>query len=241
VRTSLPSGWRAVAAALSCGAVVAGATACGTGSSTSASPLAGLTAAQIAARTVSDLKAVSSVHIAGSGKDSGSTVTMDIRMGATNCIGTLGISNEGSFQLLKVGSTLWVKPDDRFWKSAGGSGVTPAVLSILSGKYIKTSPNSSSLHSLEAFCEPSQFASLFGSHPKGLAKGAVTTVMSQPVVPLKDLSDSSVAYVTDVAQPQFLRILDPQGGSVDFTDYDAPITVAPPAAGETIDGAKYGF
>jgi hypothetical protein len=243
VRTFLPAGWREVAAALCCGAVIAGATACGgTGSAKpTGDPLAGLTAAQIASRAISDLKAVSSVHVSGSGKDSGSTVTVDLRMGTTSCIGTLGISDEGSFQLLKAGSTLWVKPDDRFWKYANGHGMPSSVMGILSGKYIRTSPKNSSLHTLEAFCNPRQFAALGTGHPKGLAKGAVVTIMGQPAVPLKDLSDSSIAYVTDSAQPRFLRVLNPHGGRLDFTDYNVPITVPPPPASETIDGAGYGF
>jgi hypothetical protein len=31
------------------------------------------------------------------------------------------------------------------------------------------------------------------------------------------------------------------GGRIDFTGYGSPVTLTPPPASETLDGAKYGF
>ncbi len=172
--------------------------------------------------------------------DSGSTVTVNLTLGATECAGTLGISNEGSFQILKIGSAVWIKPDSKFWKYAAGNGVPAAALAILSGKYIKPSAKSS-LKSLSMFCDPRQLGASFADNSKGLVKGDITTILGQPALPLEDKGNSATAYVTDSARPQFLRIVDGHGGQLDFTGYGAPIALTPPPAAETIDGARYGF
>jgi hypothetical protein len=250
-------GWRGVAAALSCGGVIAGVTACsGAASSNSAAsspsaaasrpapatgdPLAERTGDQVASLAIADFKTVSSVHVAGSGVDSGSTITVNLTLGTQECAGTLGISRDGSFQILKIGNAVWVKLDNRFWKYAVGNSIPAAVLAVLSGKYIRTSAKSS-LKSLEMFCDPRQFSGAFADHSKGLVKGDITTVLGQPALPLEDKANSSTAYVTDSARPQFLRIVDGDGGRLDFTGYGASISLTPPPAAETIDGARYGF
>jgi len=61
------------------------------------------------------------------------------------------------------------------------------------------------------------------------------------VLQLKDNSDSSNAYVTISAHPEFVRINGGRDGHLDFTAYNAPLTLTPPPASKTIDGSKYGF
>ena len=104
MRTSRYASQSAVAAAIVGMAILAGATACGTTASSqpaqaasatpSANPLAGLTADQIAAKAVADLKAASSVHCAGSVTDSGATYAVDLTSGTTNCLGTFADSGK---------------------------------------------------------------------------------------------------------------------------------------------------
>jgi hypothetical protein len=130
----------AVAAALVGIAMLAGATACGTAASgqsgkaaastAPANPLAGLTADQIATRAVANLKAASSVHYAGSVNDSNATYTVNLTASTKNCTGTFGIVGKGSFVLLKIGQTLWIKPDNKFWTS---EGATPEFLRLDGG------------------------------------------------------------------------------------------------------------
>lgn len=206
-----------------------------------AGPLAGLTADQIAARATADLKTVSSVHITGSGTDSGQTVGMNLTLGTRGCKGRLSIKGEGSFALLKIGTRVWIKPDNRFWKYAAGSSLSAAVMRLLSGKYIEPSAKGSSLGSLAGICNRSQFASAFGTKLTGLVKGATTTIAGQPALQIKDAGDPDSAYVTISARPEFLRLDAGRSGQFDFSGYDAPLTLTPPPASQTLNGAKYGF
>jgi len=256
VRTSVYATRRAVAATL-LGTAVLGTAACGTStSSTSAAsngpatasasarpsdPLTGLTADQIAARTTADLKAVSSVHITGLAAASGQVVTPNLTLGTKGCKGQMGIKGEGTFFLLKIGKTLWIKPDNQFWKYAAGSSLTPAVMQILAGKYIKPSGKDSSLGSLGAFCNPGQFAAAFVGQASGLSKDGTTTITGQPALRIKDNGDSGVVYITVSARPEFLRVDGGSSGRLTFGGYNKPLRLTPPPARQTLDGAKYGF
>ena len=152
--TSPSASRRAVAATLLGAAILGTATACATSApSTSATsnstatasasaqpsgnPLAAMTADQIAAKAATDFKTVSSVHVTGKVADSGQVISFNLTVGRKNCKGEMGIKGEGTFSMVKIGKSLWIKPDDQFWKYAAGSSLTPAVSQILTGKYIK--------------------------------------------------------------------------------------------------------
>lgn len=248
MRTSRYASRSAVAAAIVGTAILAGAAACGTTASShpaqaasatpSANPLAGLTAGQIAAKAIADLKAASSVHVAGSVTDSGATYAVDLTAGTTNCAGTFGIPGKGSFALLKIGQTLWIKPDNQFWTSAGANA---AVLHLVEGKYVQTSPGNSDFTSVRALCSPAQLAGLLGNKVNHLVKGTTTTIAGQSALQLRDTSTSGSAYVTISASPEFLRLSGGSAGQLDFSGYDAPVTLSPPPASQTIDGSKIGL
>jgi hypothetical protein len=258
MRKSRYAGRRGVAAALAGAAILGSAAACSssgtsTASGTSSTPgstasasaqggaLDGLSADQIASRATSDLKVVSSVHVKGSVQSSGQKIALNLTLGTQGCTGTMGIDGEGSFVLLKIGKTLWIKPDDKFWNHAAGSAGS-ALTDLVSGKYIKPSAKGSSLASIGSLCNPAQFAKSFGSNMTGMVKGTTTTIAGQSALQIKDSGDAASAYVTVDPKPQFLR-LDGGGsnGRLDFTDYNAPLHLSPPPAAETLDGAKYGF
>ncbi len=251
MRTSLDATRCAVAVAISCAAILAGATACGTtasGHSTpaasakpSVNPLAGLTAEQIARRASADLRAVSSVHVTGWGEGSGQSAVVDLTLGTKGCTGTFRIQGEGSFVLLKIGKMLWIKPDNQFWKSVSRSSSDPALLKVLEGKYLRTSAHFSGLNSIGMFCDPRQFAGDFGGPVNDLVKGKTTTIFGQPALQLTDIRHRASAYVTISARPDFLRIDAGSQGHLDFTGYNAPMSLTPPPAAETVDGSKYGF
>ena len=248
MRTSRYANQSVVAVAMVGMAILAGATACGTTGSSqpgqgvsttpSADPLAGLTADQIAAKAVANLKAATSVHYAGSVTDSGGSYSVDLTAGITNCAGTFGITGKGSFALLKIGQTLWIKPDDQFWTSEGANST---VLQLVAGKYVQTSPNDSNFNSVRMLCSPAQLADSFSNKIKHLVRGTTTTIAGQSALQLRDSGASGSAYVTISASPELLRLDRGSKGQLDFSGYNAPLTLNPPPASETIDGSKIGL
>lgn len=226
--TSAPSGATATATATA-------------SASASVNPLAGLTADQIASRATADLKVVASVHVAGSGTDSGQTVGMDLTLGTRGCTGTLSVKGEGSFALLRIGSTVWIKPDAKFWKYAMGSNANATVMQIIEGKWIKPAGKGSGLGALGDICNPAKFASSIGDKLTGLVKDGTTTIDGQPALKIKDATDPDSGYVTISDHPEFLRLDAGSDGVLNFSGYNAPMNLTPPPASEVLDGAKYGF
>jgi hypothetical protein len=200
-----------------------------------AGPLAGLTGSEILTRAVADLDAASSVHITGSTKLPGQTTAVDLTVGAHGCTGTIEIAGQGSVLLLGTGDTVWMKPDEQFYKAAG---VSAAELSQLAGKYLRISASKSGIGAL---CYLGQLATQISGGAGHVVLGQTTTVLGQPALQLNDVKQPGDAYVTTSARPEFLRVGSGGGGYMDFTSYNAPFTVTPPPAAQTVDGASYNF
>jgi hypothetical protein len=224
------------------GAGSPGAASSGAGSPTAASsdPLAGMSADAIATKAWAGTKAAASVHVDGSTMDSGKQIKFSLTLvKGKGCAGTMSEGASGSFRIVMVGKDVWIKPDDAFWKASGGSD--PAVLSIVSGKYIKDSAGTG-LGAMSSLCNLSNWIGSAGQ-AAGMVKGATATVNGQPALQLKDTGDTASAWVADTASPVLLRLADPSsgGGSFDFTGYGATTTITAPRDSQTVDGKKYGF
>lgn len=207
--TSSSSGSAAGSSAGASSAAVAGNGASSQSASASTDPLASLTATQIFDKALANTSAASSVHLVGSGKDSGSTITftLDISKG-TGCSGAIAEGSKGSFQLIVLGKTVWVKPDTAFWKSAAGSGASATVLSLLEGKYLKgTTGTTTGLSTLSHICALSDLISQQPLKAATLTKTGTSTFGGSQVIVLTDSTTNGVADVTDQAQPLVARII----------------------------------
>lgn len=200
----------------------------------SVNPFAGLTADQIVSKAAADLKAASSVHVAGWVEDSGQTVAIDLTLGTKACTGTLGVQGHGSVLLVQIGQTVWIKPDKQFWKSAGVSD--PTTLQLLAGKYLQGSAKDSGASWIEQLCDPRQLGSRFSGHGS-LVKGKTTTISGLPALQIENTRNSGSAYVTISTSPEFLRLDRGSSGHVDFTGYNVPVVLTPPPADETVRGS----
>jgi hypothetical protein len=224
----------AVVIAVSSAAVLAAVAGCGGSTSgSSADPLAGMTAGQIYAQALDNLKAASSVHLTGSIVTFGGALTMNLTDGPGGCTGTLSTQGSGSVGLVGIGSKLWLKPDRQYLKSSGASA---ALTNLLTGKYVSTTDKSANLATL---CGLSRITSQL-STGSTFTKGTATTISGQRVLQIKATGQSGSEYVTNSASPQVVR-LDTGSGIMDFSDYNAPLTLTPPPASQTVDGSKYGF
>lgn len=205
-------------------------------------PLASMSAKQVLTKAVSDLKSASTFRVSGRvNEDGGISLQLTYKHG-TGCEGRLGIGSRGSLYLLVIGDVAWMKPDDTFWKMSAGSSASK-VIALVGGRYLKGSANSSQVSELTQVCDVNSLASSLAS-PKDIAKGPVTTVNGQQALELKDKKKSATMYVTDTSSPQILQVISMQSGNsgkVYFTGYGKPVTLTPPPASETINGAPFGF
>ena len=238
--THVCRGRRMLSAAITLAAAGMGAAGCGTaGSSTPSTPLAGLSADQIATKAIANLKAASTVRVTGEVSGSGQTYDLALTLvRSEGCAGTMALTGTGSVQLVAIGKEVWIKPDRQFWKKAGGSD--PAVLKLLNGKYMKVKATSQ-LGSLSGFCGPSQLAGSFGHTVAGLSKGKTVTISGQKTLQIKDPGDSASLYVSESAKPLIVEIAGGSQGTLMFSDYNTAQKLTAPPKRETLNGAKYGF
>jgi hypothetical protein len=206
-------------------------------SSSSTDPLASLSADQIAGKAIANVRSASSLHMAGQAPAGGKTATVDATLAKEGCDIKLTIPGEGAVELIADGSSAWMKASAQFWEATQGGAKGQIITEVLDGRYAKMS--SSDATSLESSCSPQDLAKQFSSGNDTMVKGQTITINGQQALALRDTADNSVGYVSVSANPELLRIAKDQY-KVDLTDYDAPVTISPPAADQVLDLSQFG-
>ena len=205
-------------------------------------PLAGQNSVWILRHASANTVAAFDVHLTGAVEDSGHTLTFDLSVaGSDGCTGNVTEANSGSFQLIFDGSTVWVKPDDEFWRVAGGITDSTQLASVR-GKYLTATAGGSGLGEIASMCQLKTLLKDFTSIPAnapGEAKGRVTHMSGQRALKVSDAKDSEYAYVTDTAQPRLLQVVETgsDGGELSFGYSGTPVAITPPPASEIITGS----
>jgi hypothetical protein len=201
-----------------------------------------MSAKQVVSKAVSDLKAAPTFGLSGRVTEPGGDLTLhiDYKRG-TGCQGTIAQAGKGSFTLVVVGTTAWVKPDDAFWRASAGSEASQAI-ALLSGRYLKGSTTNANVASLTQLCDVNTLTSQL-SVPTDVVKGKVTTLGGQQVVPLTDKAKGGTLYVTDTSSPQIVELVNTTAGNSGKVTFmvGKPVTVTAPPASESIDGSSFGF
>ncbi|MCD0482812.1 hypothetical protein LO771_10475 [Streptacidiphilus sp. ASG 303] len=257
---------RPAAVVLACSAAIAGLSACGSdggsSSSTAAAPSGGagaaaspspspatsgieaLPAAQIAEKAKQALMSAPSLtmtlDIKVDGKTTGGKVSLD-RQG--HCAGNMTVPGMGSFEVLKSGASMWIKPDAAFLKVFGGGG---EAAKLMAGKYLKADGQ---MKDMGSFCDLKQFADEIAKEKDTgtkytkegtVTEGGVTMVVVGAVDP-KD--GKSLLYVPVTGTPYPVKISHPSGketGRVTFGGFGEPVVVQTPPADQVIDPSKLG-
>ena len=245
-------GFARMAAVAVAGASCLAAVACGTSASSSstapsasgtADPLASLTANQVATQALANLKAASSLTMAGTAYDSGQSEVFNLGLKpGQGCAGTMAQGSEGSFKLIVIGKTVYFNPSDQFWKSQGGTDAS-SIIALVNGRYIKTSTSASGMSSMTSVCNLSQ--ELASEKVTGTyTKGTLTTLGGIRVLPIVNPKEG-VLYVTDTSKPQVVQIVETKNtgngtGKLTFS-VGAPVTLTAPPASQVIDGSAVGL
>jgi hypothetical protein len=223
-------------AAVACGVIVAGLTACSSGGS--GDPLGGMNANQITMKAFTDLNKASSVHVSGPSNGGGTDYNLDVTLGSSNCKGTYATPSKGTFHILTINGTTYFSANQLYWKSSGASGSN---LTLLTSHVIKVGPNSQTLAALNTLCHPSQLAKSFTGNVTGMVERGWTTINGQKVVHITDSGDASGIYVSDSSTPEVIRLNSGSTLNLLFSNYNAPLNLAAPPASQVLDGKKMGF
>ncbi|MEE1751193.1 hypothetical protein [Streptomyces sp. SP18CS02] len=209
-----------------------------------ANSLVGLTAMQIADKSIDLSKSAKSVRYKGTIADKGVPLGVDVTVDkARACKGTMA-RDGANVTLRKVGEDSYLKGDAAFWKQMGKEKGTPAAeadatAEVLKGRWLKTPKGMA--NGTEQVCDIDQaFREI--EETTDLTRSADSSVNGQPVAVLTRTggagTKAALLYVAAKGKPYLLKATVGAGkGAVtlEFSEYDKPVTITAPPAGEVLD------
>jgi len=132
--------------------------------------------------------------------------------------------------------------------SASGSGATPSpksaastpgdiTVSAMQVNYLHIGPADAQYQTFASLTDPRQLVQQIMQGAGKLDKDGQKDIRGTKSIVLSGTKDSRV-YVAIDGSPWLLRVLPPGGGTVDFLDYDSPVTLNPPPPAQVVDIAK---
>lgn len=206
-----------------------GATACG-GASGTGNGLQSKSAAAIIRATTRASESAKSVHVSGSLQQQGTIIALDLKMVAG--VGATGRMSDGGkhFAIVLDHSTLYINGGPSFWQAFGNAPVAK----LLQGKWLKT-PATGDYASIAKFASlRAFFRQIFSQTTGPVAKAAAKTIKGRPTIGVRDLENTGVLYVATTGKPYPVEV---DGGTssktgttgrLDFTDFNAPVTIRAP-------------
>ncbi|WP_267245953.1 hypothetical protein [Streptomyces sp. PR69] len=213
-------------------------------------PFAGLTADQIADKALDTTKVVDSLKAKGSKTSDGELAEFDVAITEKgDCGGTLRSGGAGA-DVRVVGSAAYVKGDEKYYQQLGEEDDTSAeeaagMAELLKGRWIKVPEDEGDPDGMSAMCDVDTHLELADRSKTGLAKGEDADVDGKKAAVLtkKSGGETFTYYVAKDSEPYLLKFTS-EGGkepeSVQFSDFNASLTVEAPPAGEVLDPAKLG-
>jgi hypothetical protein len=198
-------------------------------------------ASKPAAHVLADAKAAatgaSSAHVSGSVKSGGTPTTLDVSTargkGAKGSMSTNGLT----FDMVRIGDTLYVRGSDAFYKHFAGT----VVARLLHDKWLKGSARHGRLTSLAPLTSLAGLFAVISSQHGKLANDGTTTYNGTKVVAIRDTSDNSKLYVAATGKPYPVAIVggkEGQSGAITFDDWNKSVSLSAPS--DAIDISQFG-
>ncbi|MGV9879018.1 hypothetical protein [Streptomyces sp. NPDC003006] len=243
----------AIAAVCLATAATAGLTACGGESGDKAAkpkgPFAGMSGGEIADKAVEATSGAKSLSIKGVIPDGeAGLLSMDMALDTKGkCVGTMGVDNEGSIDLVIPGKVVYMKYDEKFLRAQSKgepAADVQAAVDMLANRWAKTKATSADAKEIAGFCDLDALLADFKGVNSAARRGGTTTVDGTPAIKLTESNgkDKATIYVATEGKPYLLRVdtkTDGKPESLTFGDYDKPVKATPPT-GDVLDLDKLG-
>ncbi|MFF7279178.1 hypothetical protein [Streptomyces griseorubiginosus] len=142
----------------------------------------------------------------------------DLKLSATECVGSVEISGKGSFEIIRKGDDIWAKPDSTF---AEGMNSALGEKSFSTEKWTHGPSSNPLMAKLASWCHQEQVTAPDTLDAGSKAtKGQVTTVDGQQAVPivLAEKGESVTWYVAATGKPYFIQQDSTRADMQDLTD-----------------------
>lgn len=195
-------------------------------------------ATTILEETEKDMKALSSVRVAGEMTQDGESVALDMVVSTSgDCEGTLEIQ-DGTAEIRSVGGESWMKPDDAFWESFAGEQAA-LIQGVVGDNWVVLPEDEGDF---SEFCDLDELLEDTGDDDKAEPeKDGTEEVDGQETVRLTsetDDGDPTKVWVT-VDDPHHILKMEVESGdepgTITFSDFDEELEVQAPAEDEVVD------
>jgi len=181
---------------------------------------------QAAARAI---EAVRSVRVSGSVDDASPKDEIRFDLDLVNGRGATGsLSERGlAFRLVTLGDVAYVKGSPAFWQQFGGASVAAQ----LRGRWLRAPADHGDFASFAALTDVHRLLATLLSGHGALTKGTTSDVAGHRVIAVHDASRQGTLYVAASGPAYPIRIENgsSDGGQIDFSRFDAPVTLRAPA------------
>jgi hypothetical protein len=193
----------------------------------------------IASKSASDILAAAkaaavsatSVHVAAKNSQGPLSLTLNLDLAGNGGRAQVSLAPLGlPFELIRIGSTLYLKGSPAFYKrlGAGAAKVPP-------GTWLKVPISNGQLAQLAVYTDLSGELNLLLSSTAPITKGATTTVNGQKAVELKQTAKlfAGSLYVATTGKPYPIQLVKRgrESGLITFSHWNAPVSLtAPPNA-----------
>jgi hypothetical protein len=203
------------------GAVVAG---CG-GSSPAGTGLASKSPTEIVAAAKAAADGAASVHVSGAIAE-GASLSLDMHLLAGKGGRGYIMQNGLRFELIALGSTIYIKGTPAFYRHIGGD----AAAQLLHGKWLKAPAAAGQFAPITGLTDLRKLIDTALASHGALTKGGTTSVGGRKVVAINDASKGGVLYVAATGQPFPAEVArtGANGGRIVFDRWNGAVTISPP-------------
>ncbi len=187
-----------------------------------------------------DMGDLTAVKVSGDLTTNGQAIAIDLQLNSDgDCTGSIGI-DEGSAELLGVGGSTWMRPDESFWRSFAGD-TADQVMGIVGDKWVVVPDDQDSI---KQFCDVDELLDQLlkdDQDDSTYSKSGTDTVDGDDVVKVdnEDPEDgTSTGYVLVDDPHDLVKIEKAEGddtGSVTFSAFDEEFEVTAPSDDDVVD------
>jgi hypothetical protein len=195
--------------------------------------------AEIVAAAKAAADGASSVRVAGSSVAAGTPITLDLTLVAGKGGRGRLAENGLSFELIEIDHTIYISGSPAFYSHFAGS----AAAQLLQGKWLKAPASNASFAGLSSLTELRKLLdAALATSSKSLVAAGTSTINGHAVVGVKDPTQSGTLYVATKGKAYPVEITKGGvgGGTITFSEWDKPVTLAAPANSVDIEQLQKG-
>jgi len=189
--------------------------------------LEGMTADEILAKAQGALDEAKSFRVKGPVVVEGQTLIVDLVFAGSDVKGTMTVSGV-ALDVVRAGGGTYVKAPVLVWAALLPAEVQAMLPPGIETKYLKLpSPLAELVPTKDGLIEPE------GS----LTKGEITTVNGQPAITLSD--SKGKLNISLLGKPYPIDLTDDKSNKLEFSEFDASVTITAPPTADVVDAAAF--